>query len=266
MKNTLKIVLLFFCMVTIASANVKEKHTLTFGLLPFMSPVALFNRFAPLRDYLSEQLGIEVVLTTAPSFEVFQQRSKSGEYDFVYTAPHFVLETVKTGEYDLMTTPLIKLAAHVLVKTDSPYKSISDLANKKVAHAPIKAFIPIVGRYLFTAKGLVGDTSPEFVAFKSHNAAYRSVLVDEADAAIVGTYLLKHASRLGLREIASSDKYPGVAILISKHLPKTLQLDTQNAVADMNKDEKGQAVLKLIKFPGFRKVSLDEYKPLAVIN
>ena len=45
-----------------------QKSYLTFGFLPMESPVALFKRFAPLRDYLSAQIQQEIRMETAKKF------------------------------------------------------------------------------------------------------------------------------------------------------------------------------------------------------
>ena len=41
------------------------KNFLVFGFLPMESPVSLFKRFAPLRDYLTTQIDTEIRLETA---------------------------------------------------------------------------------------------------------------------------------------------------------------------------------------------------------
>ena len=67
---------------------------LVFGFLPMQSPVTLFKRFAPLRDYLSIQIQREIRMESAKSFEEFSRRTAQRRYDIVFTAPHMALQAL----------------------------------------------------------------------------------------------------------------------------------------------------------------------------
>jgi phosphonate transport system substrate-binding protein len=71
-----------------------EEEALTLGYFPLISTVALFKRFAPLRDYLAESLGRPVILQTAKDFSTFLERSDDRAYDILVTAPHFAVRAV----------------------------------------------------------------------------------------------------------------------------------------------------------------------------
>ncbi|GAB4387610.1 MAG: hypothetical protein Kow0025_02170 [Thermodesulfovibrionales bacterium] len=66
----------------------RSDSALWVGVLPLQSPTKLANMFLPLCDYLSENLGIEVVFVTAPDFTRFMQRYEAGFYDIVYSNPY----------------------------------------------------------------------------------------------------------------------------------------------------------------------------------
>lgn len=56
------------------------KERLVLGMLPILSPERLAPRFEPLIDYLSEALGIEVVLESAPNYR--QNCASDGPLEF----------------------------------------------------------------------------------------------------------------------------------------------------------------------------------------
>ena len=75
-----------------------SENELVFGIAPFMSPLALLKRMAPLRDYLSKILGRPVRIETATDASEFTKRTLEGRYHFVLTNPTFSLLTEEKGD------------------------------------------------------------------------------------------------------------------------------------------------------------------------
>jgi len=243
----------------------KQKDELVFGILPFLSPVALLKRFSPLKEYLEKTTGKKIVIESAPSFPEYVKRTLNHEYDLVYTAPHFVPMTLEDNHYQLLAASN-NISSHIIVKKDSKIKSLEQLAGKRIAHGPDQAFLVIIGKYLLKERGLTGDKAPIFVAHKRHNAALRASASGDADAAIVGTFHLKLAADNGLKAIDETPRYPGVGILASREIPQSLQNDIAKAFIDIKKSAEGRETLKKIRFPGFQKAMPTNYesvKPIA---
>lgn len=245
------------------SADVKQNKDdeVVFSILPFLSPVALMKRFSPLRQYLEQTTGQTIVIESAPSFPEYLRRTVSHKYDIVYTAPHFVPYTLKDGHYELLASSN-NIAAHFVAGKTSGIKNMQQLAGKRIAHGPKQAFLVIIAKYLLKEKGLVGDKAPVFIQHKSHNAALRSVIGGEADAAVIGTFMLKQAKENRLKEVAATAFYPGIAILASKQLPEAFREKLAKSFIDIKNSEQGRATLKKIRFPGFRSVTTADYKLL----
>jgi phosphonate transport system substrate-binding protein len=255
-------IILSFSTHALADSNPNQANDeLVFGMLPFLSPVALIKRFTPLKTYMEIVTGKTIYLESAPNFPQFVKRTLKHNYDLILTAPHLVPLTLKDGHYKLLSASN-KLAGHIMVKSDSKITSLDQLAGKRIAHGPKQAFVVVIGKYLLKSKGLAGDKAPVFIAHKSHNAALRAVLSGEADAAILGTFLTKPASELGLTQLDATPFYPGVAILASKDVPESLQKKISQAFINIKKTKKGKQTLKKIAFPGFQKTAAAEYESL----
>lgn len=242
----------------------KPEDDVVFSILPFLSPVALMKRFVPLREYLEHSTGKSIVIESAPNFPEYLRRTVNHDYDVVYTAPHFVPITLKDGHYELLAASN-NIAAHVIVGNSSMFKNIEQLAGKRIAHGPKEAFLVIIGKYLLKEKGLEGDNAPVFISYKSHNAALRAVSGGDAEAAIVGSFHLKLASDNKLKQIASTPKYPGIAILASKTLPESFRSTLAKSFISIKDTKEGRETLKKIRFPGFKKISVADYEPLKPI-
>jgi len=239
---------------------------LTFAILPFLSPIALTKRFAPLRDYLSEKLGREVVIETASSFEAFTKKTADGEYDFVLTAPHFTLMAIDSGKYELRASYIKKLQANVVVKTDSDVISVKDLAGKQIGVPPIKAIMTKAGILYLEGKGLVGDRAARYKAYKSHNAAMLAVVSGEVDAAIASNFQVKNQIKKGLpiRIVGETRTYPGMGLLTAKRLTDKLKDGFEDALISMTEDKQGKAVLKEIRYPGYKSAKIIDFEPARV--
>ena len=92
---------------------------LLMGVFPVVSGVALFKRFAPLKDYLANELGSGIVLETAKDFATFVQRTAECRYDIVITAPHFSLLAADCGDYRIVARPKQDLVSLIVVSKTS---------------------------------------------------------------------------------------------------------------------------------------------------
>jgi phosphonate transport system substrate-binding protein len=238
---------------------------LVLGVLPSISPVALFRRFSPLRDYLSKSLGREVVLDTAPDFNEFARRTAVRRYDIVLTAPHFVAPALASGSYRPQVTPTEPLAAVVVVAANGPLISVDDLAGRVVATPPAEALVTMVGRQVLVRRGLVAQRAPTYWEYRTHNAAYQAVIGGEAAAAIISANILNKALGEGaaLRTLDRSDDLPGVGILTASDLPEDLQQQIGATFLGMSQTDDGRKVLEQINHPGYRVVRSEEYAALA---
>lgn len=243
------------------TARHNANNDLVFGVLPFLSPVVLIKRFAPLKAYLEKVTGRTISLESAPNFSTFVKRTLDHQYDIIFTAPHFVPLTLQDDHYQLIAASN-KLAAHIMVKGDSKLHNIEQLAGKRIALGPRQAFIVIITRYLLKTKGLTGKRKPIYSTNKSHNATLRALEFNDADAAVIGTYLLGSAEKKGYREIAATAYYPGAVIILSKDLSGGLREKVTNTFLNLKHSKEGRKTLKLIRFPGFQKTRATDYASL----
>lgn len=237
---------------------------LVFGLLPSESPVSKFRRYAPLRDYLARHLDTEIILETARDFPEFRKRTSERKYDFLETAPHFVIPAVDSGKYNVITTIIQPLSAEIVVKTKSKYNKINHLANKIIATPSPQAIITKMGKDVFAQHGLHEGKNIKYRNYKTHNAAYEAVLGGQADAAVISINILNKARRKKepLKSIAASVPFPNMSILVATDLPPETASTIRKLLTDMKTQEDGKRILKQITYPGYRETSIREFDVL----
>jgi len=120
----------------------------------------------------------------------------------------------------------------------------------------------MMGKNFLQETGLVGNKTPLYTAFTSHNAANQALLGNEVDAAIASSNIIKKAIKHGkpLKIIGHGLKLPNMATLVASDLDTAIGKQLVQALTDMKKSEKGRVVLKKIRFPGYRAVSATDYE------
>ena len=256
--------LLIICLYFAVSNNATAEQALVFGLLPVESPVALFKRFAPLRDYLVDQVHETIVLETARDFPEYARRTAARRYDIAFIAPHMVLPALDSGHYELAATFIKPLRSVIVVAETSPIKTLQDLAGKRVATPPPQAIVTRVGIDYLQQQGVLEHETTRLSTYRSHNAAYSAVLAGEADAAMIANFIYQKARKLKLplRQVGESKAFPGMAILLTTDLPEPTRAAIKQAFIGMIHRPRGRSLLKAISQPGYQEADVAQFQVL----
>lgn len=112
---------------------------LKFGVLPRLTEKEMREGFTPLAEYLSKELGVKVTLVIPKDFDTWRKEAEARQYDLVYTNPYlYVLLKKAVPETEVLvisSEPEIgnDIKGTIIVKKDSPIKSIADLKGKTIA-------------------------------------------------------------------------------------------------------------------------------------
>lgn len=240
-----------------------DTRPLILGILPFISPIALFKRYAPLRDYLTQQTGRPVLLETARNYPEFVRRTAKRRYDIVVTAPHFVISALRDGAYKLQATYTQRLSAVILVSAHGDIRDPAELAGLHVATPPRQAIVTLIGSDLIEHATRSG-AAPEFRAYQSHNAAYSAVAAGEVSAAVVTVSVVDpHTlAKDGLRELTRSESFPAMGILMASDLSPTLREQLTAALVGMTDNAAGRSALERISWSGCRRAGDHDFEAM----
>lgn len=249
---------------TAQAATEAQQEPLILGFFPIISTVALFKRFTPLKDYLSEQLGRPVRLETAKDFPTFAQRTGDRRYDIVVTAPHFAIRAVDSGKYQIKATLLKDVQQLLVVHKNSPIQQIAELAGKRIATPPPRALMTMMGKTYLREHGLTDEREPSYLAFTSHNASNEALIAGQVDAAIASSNIIGKAKERGapIRILSEGLKLPNMATMVATDLPPALAEQIEQAFVGMRDNAQGRDALKHMGFPGYRSVSITDYEPV----
>ena len=257
--------LLALCFVLISTPSLAEEP-LVFGILPAESPVSLYKRFLPLRNYLSKRLQREVSIESAKDFAQHIQRTDRRRYDIVFTAPHLVLRAIEGEQYQVVATTVKQLSAVVVVPEQSAIRTLKDLEGKQVATPPTDAVVTMVGENYLKAEmekaGVPNWINVQFTPYRTHNAAYKAALAGDADVAVIANFIYQNAIKDGekLRKIVASPQFPGMGILVAKDVGEMEIKAIRQAFLDLDTSSEGKEVLKKISLPAYASVNKKDFE------
>ncbi|MBF0266445.1 MAG: phosphate/phosphite/phosphonate ABC transporter substrate-binding protein [Gammaproteobacteria bacterium] len=264
-KLALIFIAFMFCISSLSSASENNNKTIRLGVAPFMTPMALIKRLRPLRDYLSEQLGMTVNIITARSGKEFMKRTLKGNYDFVFTNPFFALKALDTKQFDLIASQKKKITGHFVTLEDSSINSLKDLAGKKIG-APDKA--GLLGKLInpfIKHSGFNKDNYPQVIHYDSHNSGVSALKIGDVDASLIVSFMTNHLREKGLKIkiIHKTEELPGMSIIVKKNsLDKKIVDSMKKAILRISNSPEGKSILKKIKMPAFKEANALELEPV----
>lgn len=241
---------------------------LKFGILPRLTEKEMRDGFTPLAEHLSKELGVKVTLVIPKDFDTWRKEAEARTYDFVYTNPYlYVLLKKAVPETEVLvisSEPEIgdDMKGTIIVKKDSPIKSIADLKGKTIAATdPGSAGAYLVQMKMLDRAGLKKD-DVKVIFEKKRDPVAEAVLAGKADAGFIrddDVEKLK-AGPEKFRRIAVSDPIPNWPIAISKKMDPAMAKKLRDALVKLKKgDLKTISVLGPARIVGFTPVTDKEY-------
>ena len=198
----------------------KDPSTLVFTYTPVEDPAVYKDAFSDFQKYLAKATGKKVIYYTVQSnaAEVEAMRSgrlhiagfSTGPTGFAVNLAGYVPIAVKGYEDGFQGYNLI-----VVVKKDSPIKSLADLKGKRVAHTSASSNSGnLAPRALFPPEGIVPDKDYTVVYSGKHDQSILGVAHGDYDAAPVASDVFKRMAEAGringddFRIVFTSPKFP----------------------------------------------------------
>lgn len=241
-------------------------RTYTFGIVPQTNGSKLSKLWSPILKYIEDHSDLKVRFATARNINTFEKRLRSGKYDFAYMNPyHYVQFHDAQGYKAFAKAEKKRLKGIIVVKKDSPYRTLNDLDNSEMAF-PSNAFAAnLVPVAVLDKSGI--DVEPHFVS--SHDSVYRNIARGRyaAGGGVMRTF--KNTSpeyNSKLRILWKSEGYTPHAFAAHPRVPQSDINKLQNVLIKMAKDPYGKALLKKIRLKGIEKGTDSEWNDVRALN
>lgn len=258
-------VLLFF-VITVATA----KAEIVFGVIPLQDKEVMVEKFTPLANYLSEQLGEPVKLKIGSNYDEIESGLINGDIQVAYVGPS---GAVKMNQSNPAVFPLVKVVkggspfykSYVIARADSPLNSPADLKGKVFAFGDKGSTSSyLVPKYILAKNGVTLADLKESVFTGSHSNVLKAVLDGSADAGgLKESLALKNKDKIKFLEI--SKPIPNFPICANiKVLGKEKAKKIQAILVNMA--EKSPEITSINKkYDKFSRASISDYQIIAAI-
>lgn len=241
--RALRYVLEIICLaIALSPGQAGAQAPLTFGVFPYLTTPRLVSDFTPLRDFLQEATGRPVIMVTAPSYRAFYERTRDGEYDIVFTPPHFGYQAEKESKFRRLAMTRYQIATVVVVLKDSPTQKLADLRGKTLAVPPNLALVNILATKLLRDQGLVPGRDVTLREFSTNQNSMAAPLRGDADAGTTGALIWnnegQHAS---MRVVAESPAVCGFLLMGHPRLSRSMIARLQEQILAFGDSAPGRA-------------------------
>ena len=226
----MKILSTLLCVIFIATSAIcaAEKPTVRFGVIPRYNPLVMYKRYQPIMDYLTENTPYRFELKISKDYpeavrflqQGVTQVSSLGDVTFAeantrYAAVPFLKPLNKDG------VPFYRSA--IIVRSDSPLKSIKELRGKTMAFgSPHSTSGNLIPRYLLWDNGIGLRDLKSYSNLQHHDAVAKAILKGQFDAGAVKDVVAEKYKPHGLRILAWSAPIPAVPLVVCTDAPPDL--------------------------------------------
>ncbi len=263
--NTIVISVLFSALTLpqAAFADISTNKELLFGSVAMDIPAVMHKRLKPLTRYLSEKLNRPVSLKLSPNMGAAIKEVADKNVDLAYLTPVAYLKAHARGGAKIVAKTVTKGKASfqlmIVVKKDSPYKTIADLKGKTFAFGDKRALLQ---RAVVVGAGINMEDFSDYKFIGHYDNIARAVVNGDFDAGILKDTMAFAWQGKGLRILAESPALPPYNIAASGDIDDDTLARLKDAFLNLDKNNPMHLqVIKAVdkKYDGFAATSDAEY-------
>jgi len=257
MLNTIKKFILNILLITYFAANAHFAYAsdLKFGSVAMDIPAIMHRKLTPLTEYLSQAIQRPVALKLSPNMASAINEVASNNVDLAYLTPVAYIKAHKQGDSDILVKTVTNNKASfqlmIVVRKDSPIKTVAELAGKNFAFGDKAALLQ---RAVVVGAGMPLEKLGSYKFIGHYDNIARGVQVGDFDAGILkDTKAFKWESK-GLRILHSSPALPPYNITVSSKMDKATRKKLADAFLALDdSNPRHRSIIKALskKYNGF---------------
>ncbi|MDP2783484.1 MAG: phosphate/phosphite/phosphonate ABC transporter substrate-binding protein [Sulfurimicrobium sp.] len=225
--------------------NAAEKEVYILAVVPQFTPSEVHRNWTPFVEKLSKATQRRFEVRIYPSIPKFEEGFLNGEIDLAFMNPyHAVMAKRAQGYIPLVRDGANPLSGILVVRRDSPVKTIKELNGRELAFPAPNAFgASLYMRALLAEQEKISIT-PRYV--KTHTNVYRHVIMGEVAAGGGVNNTLKHESPEVQAQLRVLFETPAVAahpLAAHPRMPEGVRQAVTAALLDMGNDPAWQGML-----------------------
>ena len=249
--------------------NAQAQEPLRVGLVPNQNPEKVEAEYAPLADYLSEELGQPVELSVPASYNAVVEAMASGELDLAYFGGLTYVQARERAEVHPLVTEVnprthdTTYRSVVIVPSESSVREVSELRGEDFAFGSVSSTSgSLYPSIMLKEAGIDYRTDlGEKTYTGGHDATAQAVAGGRVDAGGIEDrilYRLEEEDAIeegSVRVIEESEPIQGYPWVVRDDLPDDLEGSITDAYLNMEDPE----LLDLLGAEGYERVEAGDY-------
>ncbi len=266
---SLSIPFLFLCLPQDSFS--RQNNVIKIGVSSMITPVDAVKYYQEIIDYIGEQIRQPVQMVHRRTYDEMDTMLERGEVKvaFICSAP-YVKNREKFG-VELLVAPSVNGKAtyhsYIIVHKDSPVQSFPELKRKFFAFTDPKSNTgKLYPTHMLKTMGFTPEKFFKKVMYSySHNKSVELVAKKVVDGAAVESIVYEYMVKKGspyvkqTRIIKRSPPYGIPPVVATKDIDPNLKKKIKDAFLNMNRTEKGRAILNAMMIDGFVQISDNAY-------
>ncbi|EIJ42170.1 ABC-type phosphate/phosphonate transport system, periplasmic component [Beggiatoa alba B18LD] len=270
---SLLFLLSYTCLSTVSYADDKPA-SLSLGFpLSYLSATDALNKYTPLTNYLTQQIGIPISIT-ASNYSTHLQLVGEDKLDLAFMSGSLYIEMVDKYQH---TVPLLArytinhqpaLYSVLFTTTKNPIQNLNQLVGKKIAFGEKNSNLGTkVPYYVLSQAGITLDKLSAYDFLDNHRNVMYGVLMGEYDAGALPAEVFDENKDKGLKILAMSPAVSSHLLVSRRDLDIRLIQQLQQALYTLNQLPEGQKILNAIgkNITGFVPATDSDYDSLREI-
>jgi phosphate/phosphite/phosphonate ABC transporter binding protein len=221
------------------------------GIMPLESPAQMYKKFLPLAEYLSREVGRDVVFKLTPTFTDAVKDIGTGAADICYMTPTTYIEANDKYGVELLAKAVRNGVPYshtiIVARQDSSIKSLEDLKGRSFAFGDkMSTSSYLVPLYMLARAGVRLADLSEHRFLGHHDDVAKAVLLGELDAGGLRETTAYQYMDKGLKFIKTSENIPEFNFCARPGLDRELVEKVKSALLKLNAMGAGAAVLKSV--------------------
>ncbi len=242
---------LCLCGPTIAFA---QSPPLELAVHPYLPAAEILTRFAPLAAEIERVTGRRLVIRVGQTYRDEIEEIGTNRADIAYLGPGEYLELVnRYGRKPLLARQIVNndafLHGEIVVRTDSPFKSLADLKGARLAFTDPISTMSILPLAMLRRSGVAESALGSVHYLEGQRNVALAVLADDADAGAIKEELFKEYEKYGLRSLAATPPVYNFMFVASSTLPRPLVDALQRLLLGLRGSTNGRMIMGSIE-PG----------------
>jgi phosphonate transport system substrate-binding protein len=234
---------LLFLVIILPAANAfaAEKPIVYFGVTLRYDPIAMYERYQPLMDYLTRNTSYKFELKIGQDYAEVTQFLVDGKTDVASIGDGGLLQAMLTAGVVPIVAPLNKegkpyYRSCVVVPANTDIRSLQDLKGKNIAlgyhHSTTGNLVP---RRMLLKQGIHFSDLGSVTNMKHHSEVAWSVLKGKYDAGFVKESTALRLEKNGLQILSCSDELPSIPLIARHDAPPKLRKEITAALVKLDR-------------------------------